>query len=234
MPRPEQLDYALFDFDGVLADTEPLYLEADRKALQALGYNPTQAELHSFIGHPSERMAPALLAKHGIFATPEDFLAVRNVTHGIYGSPELEPTPGLANLWRALLELGVRIAVVSNTRVADLVLALERFKVLGMVDVIVGREYVTRTKPDPDPYLRALGFLAPDAQVTAFPEPPGQTGSLSPAARRAIAIEDSPAGIASAHAAGIYVVGFAGSDVRQDTSAADEVSHSFDELRASL
>lgn len=221
MARPERINYALFDFDGVIADTEPLYLEADRKALQALGYDPTEAELRSFIGHPSERMAPALLAEHAIFATSEDYLAVRNVTRDIYGNPELRPTPGLRELWQTLAGLEVRIAVVSSTRVADLVLALERFGLLGMVEVIVGREYVTRTKPAPDPYLRALEFLTPD-------KPPVV------AATHAIAIEDSPAGIASARAAGIYVIGFAGSDVTQDTSAASEICGSFVELATQL
>lgn len=221
MARPERINYALFDFDGVIADTEPLYLEADRKALQALRYDPTEAELHSFIGHPSERMAPALLAEHDIFATSEDYLAVRNVTRDIYGNPELGPTPGLRELWQTLAGLEARIAVVSSTRVADLVLALERFGLLGMVEVIVGREYVTRTKPAPDPYLRALEFLTPD-------KPPVV------AATHAIAIEDSPAGIASARAAGIYVIGFAGSDVTQDTSAASEICGSFVELATQL
>lgn len=221
MARPDRLDYALFDFDGVIADTEPLYLEADRRALAALGYEPTEVELHAFIGHPSERMAPALLAEHDIFATPEDFLAVRNVTRDIYGNPELGPTPGLAALWRTLKGLGTQVAVVSSSRVADLVLALERFGLLGEVDVIVGREYVERTKPAPDPYLRALGFLAPGREASA-------------AAAHAIAVEDSPAGIASARAAHIHVIGFAGSDVAQDTSEANEVSDSLVHLAHSL
>ncbi len=62
---------------------------------------------------------------------------------------------------------------------------------------------VERRKPAPDPYLLALSFLGVDAS-------------------HAIAVDDSPVGIASAKAAGLHVVAFTGSQIRQDTSAADE------------
>ena len=57
---------ALFDFDGVVADTEPLYVELDRRALAALGYEATDEELEGFMGKASEVEGPALLVRHGI------------------------------------------------------------------------------------------------------------------------------------------------------------------------
>jgi len=45
---------ALFDFDGVVADTEPLYVELDRRALAAFGYEATGEELEGFVGKASE------------------------------------------------------------------------------------------------------------------------------------------------------------------------------------
>ncbi len=219
MTRPATLAYALFDFDGVIADTEPLYQESDRRALVALGYEPTPEELRSFIGHPTERLAPKILAAHGIDATPEQVLANRNVTRDIYGNPALKPNPGLAELWQRLRETGAKVAVVSTSHCADIVLALDLFGLLGLVDVIVGREHVEKTKPDPDPYLRALAFLAPGDAT---------------AASRAVIFEDSPAGIASAKAAGAHVVAYQGSDIPQDASAADEKIRSFQEFTDSL
>lgn len=213
MLKPAQVDYALFDFDGVIADTEPFFLELDRQALVRLGYTPTDAEVHSFVGHPSEIMAQALLAQHGISIDASDFLAERNVSTGIYGNPDLDPMPGLGELWARLSEKGIKIAVVSSTRVADLVRALNRWGLLTYVDAVVGREYVEKTKPDPEPYRIALELLAPAANDAQL---------------RAVAFEDSPTGIASAVAAGVYVFGFTGNTVPQDVSAADGVCSSFE------
>ena len=67
----------------------------------------------------------------------------------------------------------------------------------------VGGDMVERTKPAPDPWFRAMEFLGVDASQT-------------------IAIDDTAVGIGSAHAAGLYVVGFKGSEIAQDTSSADE------------
>lgn len=219
-PFPAELRYALFDFDGVIADTEPLYIECDRRALARLGYEATDEELRSFIGHPSEEAGPALLARHGIHVTAQEFLAVWEGGASIYGSPGLTPSPGLRELWGQLRELGVRVGVVSSTRCASLVLALNRFGMLGFVDTLVGRELVTKRKPSPEPYLRALEWLAPDEGAGA--------------ARHAIAFEDSAAGIASASAAGIHVVGYQGATETRDSPGADEAISSFSEMAKRL
>lgn len=219
--RPQDLRYALFDFDGVIADTEPLYLELDRVALAKLGYEATNADLRSFLGHPSERRAPELLAEHGIEATAAQFVEARGSVSCIYGSELLEPSAGLEALWEWLHERGVRVGVVSSTHVADLVLALNRWNLLRLVDVVVGRELVSATKPNPDPYLTALGYLAPEL-------------SHEEAASYALAVEDSPVGLRAAQAAGIHAIAFTGNSVEQDTSMADERCESFHELLASL
>lgn len=182
---------ALFDFDGVVADTEPLYVELDRRALAALGYEATDEELEGFVGKASEVEGPALLARHGIQATEADYLAVWDSDRDIYGNPALEPSPGLPELWARLRERGCRIAVVSTTRCASLVRALNNFGLLTYVDAIVGREMVSRMKPDPEPYLRALEILGVDAAD-------------------AVAFDDSSSGVASARAAGVYTVCYRG------------------------
>lgn len=182
---------ALFDFDGVVADTEPLYVELDRRALAVFGYEATDEELEGFVGKASEVEGPALLVQHGIQATEEDYLAVWDSDRDIYGNPGLAPNPGLPELWACLRKRGCRIAVVSTTRCASLVRALNNFGMLTYVDAIVGREMVSRMKPDPEPYLRALEILGADAAD-------------------AVAFDDSSSGVASARAAGVYTVCYRG------------------------
>ena len=216
LPR---IEFALFDFDGVIADTNPLYMELDRTTLEHFGYTPTDEELRRFIGRSSEVEGPALLASKGINITTEDYLGVWDSDKKIYGSPSLEPSPGLRELWEALEARGVKIAVVSTTRCVSLVRALNHFQMLSYVDVIVGREMVEHHKPHPEPYLRALELLA--------------LGEKD-AASRALAVDDSRAGVASAKAAGVYTICYQGSSETQDVEGADEVIHDFGELTARL
>ena len=89
--------------------------------------------------------------------------------------------------------------------------ALGRIGLADLVDLVVGGDDVTHHKPDPEPYARALeAFGATPADAVAF--------------------EDSPAGVASAQAAGVYTFGFTGSCVPQELPAADEHFSSFAEL----
>ena len=192
---PQHLDFALFDFDGVIADTEPLYVELDRQAIRHFGYDPTDEEVLSFVGHPSEVLAPQLLARHGISITTEQYLEVWDADGMIYGSPDLVPSPGLSDLWDELVARGVRIGVVSTTPCASLVRALDHFQLLSHVSVMVGRELVRERKPSPEPYETALAYLAPGEKNASL---------------RAMAVEDSRAGITAARSAGIFTVQYLG------------------------
>ncbi len=215
----KQAKYALFDFDGVIADTEPRYIDLDRAALAALGYEATDKDLESFIGKASEVAGPELLARHGIQATSEDYLAVWDSDAEIYGREDLEPSPGLRELWERLRERGCRIAVVSTTRCVSLVRALNRFGILTYVDAIVGREMVSHAKPDPEPYERGLALLA---------EMEGEEAAS--ARRRAVAFDDSPSGIASARGAGILAVCYTGASMTLPVEGADATISSFSAL----
>ena len=107
---------------------------------------------------------------------------------------------------------GTRVAVVSTTEHRLVVTALGRVGLLDLVDLVVGGDDVTRHKPDPEPYARALK-------------------ALGIAAHEAVAFEDSPSGVASAQAAGVHTLGYTGSSVPQDLSAADELFSTFELLR---
>lgn len=198
----ERFTCALFDFDGVIADTEPLYMELDRRTLARFGYEASDEDVRSFIGHPSEEKGPALLAAHGIEVSRAEWCAAWNPDLEIYGSEALEPMPGLAELWAALDARGVRIAVVSSSSVVSVVRALNHFDLLRHVSAIIGSEMVGAKKPDPEPYLRALK-------------------TLGAAAAGAVAFDDSKAGVAAARAAGVYTVCFQGASEVQEVSEVD-------------
>lgn len=209
--RPRPLEAVLFDFDGVCADTEPLGLVLDREVCRRFGIAPTEAELETLVGTTGEQTIPALFARHGMRMTAEEYWRVRGNNEVIYRDRPLEPMHGVVGLLRRLRGRGLRTALVSTTRASNINFALNRLGMQTLFDVIVTGDMVERHKPDPEPYQAGLRFLGVEAA-------------------RAVAIEDSPTGIAAAKAAGLYVVGFDGPTIRQDTSAADETTDDFDGL----
>ena len=209
--RPARIKAALFDFDGTLADTERFGIELDEEAYAFYGITPTPAEKASLSGTDGSESIPALFRAHGMEVSAEEFFAHRRPSDVIYQELPIEASPGAREVMQRLHASSARIAVVSTTRHALVETGLRRIGLACFVDLVVGGDNVTHHKPDPEPYARALeAFGATPADAVAF--------------------EDSPAGVASAQAAGVYTFGFTGSCVPQELPAADERFSSFAEL----
>jgi HAD superfamily hydrolase (TIGR01509 family) len=101
--------------------------------------------------------------------------------------------------------------VVSTTRHSLVTTALGRIGLADLVDLVVGGDDVEHHKPDLEPYARALEVFG-----------------VAPT--DAVAFEDSPSGVASAQAVGVYTLGFTGSCVPHELPAADERFASFTQL----
>lgn len=208
---PARIAAALFDFDGTLADTERFGIELDEEAYAFYGITPTPAEKASLAGTDGSESVPALFRAHGMSVSAEEFFARRRPSDVIYQEFPIKASPGAAEVMRRLRAAGARIAVVSTTRHALVETGLRRIGLASLVDLVIGGDDVEHHKPDPKPYARAL---------EAFDVAPAE----------AVAFEDSPAGVASAQAAGVYTFGFTGSCVPQELPAADERFSSFAEL----
>src|SRR5579875_102682 len=176
----------LFDMDGLLIDSEPLWLQAETAVMARLGSAWTPADQMALLGGSLDRTVRYLLAKAARPAPPEAVgewlmreIAERVRREGVPlrpGAAELLAGVDRAGLPRALVtssERGFMEAVLDSTGL--------RF------DALVCADDVAVTKPDPEPYLLAaklLGVPPPDC----------------------VALEDSPNGVASAQAAGCRVI----------------------------
>jgi HAD superfamily hydrolase (TIGR01509 family) len=176
----------LFDMDGLLIDSEPLWLEAETEIMARLGANWTEKDQAALLGGSLERTVRYLLAKATRPAPPElvgDWL-MSDITERVrrYGVPV---RPGARELLAAVRQAGLPYALVTSSErdFMEAVLATTGMR----FDVLVCAEDVTATKPDPEPYLLAAKLIG---------VPPGDC----------YALEDSPNGVASAEAAGCQVV----------------------------
>jgi len=196
----------VFDLDGVLVDSEGIWEEAEAATVAGLGgeYTP---ELSAALYGRGHRDGARILAE--LFGGDADEIADTLLEHTLTRfRAGLEPLPGARELV-AELRGRLPIAVASNSVRVIVETALAEAG-LGSFDAIVTGEDVSAPKPAPDPYLEAC------ARLGVEPE-------------EAIGIEDSPVGIASAKAAGLYVVGVV--SVRaQRLDEADLVVSSLDEV----
>jgi HAD superfamily hydrolase (TIGR01509 family) len=179
----------LFDFNGVLVDDEHVHLAAFRDVLTPLGLALNDADyIERYMGFDDVGAFRAILRDAG--RSPEDAI--------IRGLVEAKKPAYMARITSALkifdgaAELVLRrasrgpIAIVSGALEHEIRFCLEKMGVLDRVAFIVSAEMCERCKPDPEGYQLALRQLP-----------------QTPAARKAVVIEDSIAGVQSAKAAGL-------------------------------
>lgn len=210
--RPTNPSCVLFDFDGVCADTERYGLQLDREVYEQYGIEPTDAEMRTLVGTTGLESIPALFRRYGMDVSAQEFFSRRRDNLCIYRDLPLEVQPGLMDVLRDLRRRNVPTGLVSTTNAQSILFALDRLGLMSCFDIVVTGDMVKNHKPAPDPYLDAQSRLG-----VAF-----GTG---------IAVEDSPTGIHSAKAAGLYVLGYVGGSIAQDVSEADEKLPSFVGLR---
>ena len=182
------MEAVLWDMDGLLVDTEPLWTVAEHELAERLGGVFTAEMKAAIVGTRLDVAIPLFLQHLGREVTPEAvqessaWLLARMVT--LFERP-LPLQPGAAELLKAVDDAGIPQALVSSSfRVlVDAVLAHG----VGPFATTIAGDEVIRGKPDQEPYLTAAARLGVD-----------------PA--RCVVLEDSPAGVASGQAAGCVVV----------------------------
>jgi len=188
---------AVFDFDGVLVDSEPLHFEALRDAMLSEGITVTREDYFAkYLAYDDRGAIRRVLEDHGISPDAEQMDRIARLKVARFGEVLQNVTffPGARDVVRALAA-EVPLGIASGARHAEIEAILTAGELREPFSVIVGADDVPRTKPDPAPYLVAARELAAFA--------PG----LEPA--DCLAFEDSVPGIASALAAGMKVVGVA-------------------------
>lgn len=187
----------IFDFDGVIVDSEPFHYRAFQEVLRPLGLGFTWEEyLATYIGFDDR---DAFRAVHHLAGRPLD----ERELHGLIERKALVfpqvvagsavPYPGVVELIRELAA-NVPLALCSGALRSDIEPILAQLGLNTAFSVMVTADDVHVSKPDPASYALSVARL----QET-FP-----LAAITPA--HCLAIEDTPAGIASAIGAGVRVV----------------------------
>ena len=191
------LKAVIFDFDGIIVDTEPIHYQAFQEVLNPLGLGyPWEEYIELYIGF-DDRDAFREVFRKATRDLDEQFLdRLINKKADVFEkivSEGVRPYPGAVELVRSLSGV-IPVALCSGALSRDIGPILRQLSISNAFDVVVTADDVRASKPDPESYLLAFSRLA-----MAFPEK-----SITPA--ECLAIEDTPSGIASALKAGLGVL----------------------------
>jgi HAD superfamily hydrolase (TIGR01509 family) len=192
----QALQAVLFDMDGLLVDTEPIWFEVERSVMAKLGGSWSAADQHALVGGSLRRSVEYLISRSDRPELAPGFEVVAGwLVDGmteLLMSREIDPMPGAVELIGAVRAAGVPYALVTSSERIIAVAVLKSLASFGVrFDAVVSGADVRRPKPDPEPYLKAADLLGADP-------------------RRCVALEDSPNGVASALAAGCVTIAVPG------------------------
>lgn len=185
----------IFDFDGVIADTEPLHYRAAAAVLSARDIHVSEAEFYErLMGLSDDAFFRKVLSEAGRpfdDAVIRELLAEKNARYESKMYRELTPLPGVDDFVYAASQRGPT-AVCSGARRFEIEGLLRQFGFDEWINTIISIDEARVSKPDPTGYHMTLRAL--------------QKSSPSLSAGQCLVIEDSLHGIAAAKAAGMPVL----------------------------
>lgn len=214
-PGGLQAEAIIFDFDGVIVDTEPLHYAAFQRLLEPLGLGFSWEQyIETYMGFDDRDAFEEAFKgqERGLSATELQGLIDQKAT--LFQEiirDGISAYPGVVNLIRQIHSSGIPLAICSGALRSDIEPILETLGITECFDVIVTAEDVARSKPDPECYQLAHNRL-------------NTFHSLSIPAQQVLAIEDTPAGIAAAKGAGLLVLAVSNSYDAQHLSQANAVT----------
>jgi HAD superfamily hydrolase (TIGR01509 family) len=190
----------IFDLDGVLIDSEPLWRRAEQEVFRSVGLDLTEHDCHTTTGLRCDDVVAHWFARHPwTGSSPAEF--ERRIHDRVLAliASEGRPLPGAVEAVYHVRSHGLAMAVASSSSRELIDGALDRLGLGSLLPLRCSSFDETRPKPAPDVYLTAARRLG-----------------VAPVA--CVAVEDSGPGVTSALAAGMRVVAISGAEHTDDSS----------------
>jgi beta-phosphoglucomutase len=188
------LEAVIFDFDGVVVDSEPIHMDCFRQVVRPYGVEFTDEQYYDrYLSYSDREALTQMVRQYDLDPAAVDIDALiaaktKLMQHALATSAD--PLPGALELMRATRDRGLALAICSAALRQEVELPLRRAGVFDLVQLIVAAEDVHIHKPDPAGYIETCRRLGVLLGRDLLPE-------------RCVAIEDSPGGVAAAKAAGM-------------------------------
>jgi len=215
------LDALIFDFDGVVVDSEPVHLATFQQVLSLEGITMTHDDYYQkYLGFDDYDCFKAVAADNEtVFTDAKVHQLTEAKTQLVLEAfrTSIQALSGAVELIRQAAAGGLPMAICSGALRKEIELASQAVGVRDCFQVIVAAEDVHRGKPDPEGYRLALLQLS--RYAPGGPEP-----------SKTVVIEDSPAGIEAAGALGMKVLAVSTSYPASELTGADRIVASLAEV----
>jgi beta-phosphoglucomutase len=214
----------IFDFDGVIADSEPIHFAVFQRVLGDKGFFLSQEEYYAdYLGYDDKGCFAAFLTAHGHPMTPEtidDLVKQKAAAYFDYIKERPVIFPGVCDF---IHEAATRhpLAVCSGALRHEIEFILEQAGIRKAFEHITSAEDVIHGKPNPEGFLHTLAALNQQS-VGRFITP-----------SECLVIEDSLPGIRGAHAGGMKVLAVANTHHVEELQEADAVTASLADVKLS-
>ena len=211
MKKNRALEAVLFDMDGVIIDSEPLWSKAEQQLLarRNLRYSPQLKTV--MMGRDAKEAVRLLINHYNLGEGVDEIVAERNQLIAELFKEHLQPVPHVLELLRSVRDSEIKTGLASSSPKELVDLALGRLNITGLFDLILSGDQVARGKPAPDIYLTAARELGVSNESC-------------------LVIEDAPHGVAAAKAAGMRCLAISTSASEPELAAADRVVGDFDQV----
>jgi len=212
----------IFDFDGVIVDTEPLHYKAFQQILapRGLGFSWEQY-VETYMGFDDRDAFTEAFKTKGVALDQQELGRLISSKADIFHiiiHQGIKAYPGVVDLINILHNANLPLAICSGALRSDVVPILEMLNVNRCFDTIVTADDVAKSKPDPECYRIAFEKLRacrPESEFTAT---------------ATFAIEDTPAGITAASLAGLQVIAVTNSYAPEYLTEACHTVNSLEQL----
>ncbi|MFA5238494.1 MAG: HAD family phosphatase [Phycisphaerae bacterium] len=211
----------IFDFDGVITDSEVLHLRSFNRVLAQYGVEISTKEYYKeYLGLSDLDCLKALIDKK-VFKKPTKTIDVlaeeKTEIFEKLARTEGKIIEGVRDFLQMLRRNNMPMAICSGALMAEIELVLDQARLRSFFEVIVSAEFVRRGKPSPDGFVLTLKKLNHERQDVIF-------------ANQCVVIEDSHWGLEAASAAGMHSVAVTNSYDAEQLTLAEKIVTGLGEL----
>ena len=214
------LKAVIFDFDGVITDSEILHFRAFNQILAQFNVQITKADYYkNYLGYSDRDCYEALIQEGSLPIKAEqvpDLIAQKKKVYLHLAQTEGQIIAGVRSFLERLQAHHIPMGICSGALQAEIEYILDQAQIRNYFVTIVAADHVTRGKPHPEGFLLALQQL----QQT--------NGAIT--AQNCVVIEDAHWGLKAAQAAGMPTVAVTNSYAAEELSMADHVVKQLDEI----
>jgi pseudouridine-5'-monophosphatase len=201
----KEIDFVLFDMDGLLLDTESVYTQVTQDIISRFGFNFDWSLKQEMMGKKEEDAAQVLIRTLGIPMTVQEYLVERNQKH-TEKFPHCKPLPGVLETVKELYRLKVPMGVATSSHKEPFKLkTMNNQSLFQYFNSVTCGDECSRSKPFPDIFIQAAQKINPDFEPS-----------------RVLVFEDAPAGVKAALNAKMNVIWIPDENLKLDSDLSDQ------------